>query len=298
LAQAGKPEHLDKITFTRDAAQRRLATCERIIKEAEELGEKIPSRLKDAYFQLVLYPAVCACRMNEKSLYAAMSFDPPPGEANSPADYAQKAKFAFSEIQRLTRVYNQEIAGGKWNKMMDYKPRNQPVFKMPPVAEGSENKKVFDAKSPLAVIDAAKFAELRDGKDGKLHVIEDLGVSGSSITTLPVAAPSISDENAAQAPVAEYEAKLPAGQRTVEVICVPTHRIHAGRGLRYAISLGDESPTIVDVNAAAETSQWAKNVLRGYSVGRSSHTLDSDGTVKIRLAPLDPGLVISQIRIY
>ena len=44
-----------------------------------------------------------------------------------------------------------------------------------------------------------------------------------------------------QAPFAEYEVKLPAGQRTVEVICTPTHRIHEGRGLRYAISFGDEA---------------------------------------------------------
>jgi hypothetical protein len=298
LGQTGKPEHLDKITFTRAEAQRRLEACERIIDEVQTLGEKIPERLKDAYFQLVLYPAVCACRMNEKFLYARMSYDPPPGETNSPAEYAQKAKFAFSEIQRLTWVYNQEIAGGKWNKMMDYKPRKQPVFNMPPVAEGSDGKKVFDEKTPLLVIDAAKFAESHDGTVGKLHVIEDLGVSGSSITMLPITAASISDENAAQAPFAQYEAKLPAGQRTVEVICVPTHRIHAGRGLRYAISLGNEPPTIVSVNAAAETPQWDKNVLRGYSVGSSSHKLDGDETVKIRIAPLDPGLVISQIRIY
>ncbi len=84
----------------------------------------------------------------------------------------------------------------------------------------------------------------------------------------------------------------------MEVICTPTHKIHEGRGLRYALYFGSDSPTIVDVHSAAETPQWEKNVLRGYSIGKSSHKLDKDGPVKIRLAPLDPGLLISQIKIY
>jgi hypothetical protein len=298
LAQTGKPEHLDLITFSRQEAQQRLETYQKIAKAAQELDRKMPDRLKDAYFQLVLYPTLCACRMNEKFIYAAMSVSPPPGEKNSSADYAQKARFAFSEIQRLTRVYNKEIAGGKWNKMMDWKPRDRPVFQMPAVAGASKNKEVFREDSPVAVIDVADFTQLGEGHGGKLHLIKDLGVSGSSITMLPVTSPSISEENAAQAPYAEYEVKLPAGQRTVEVICVPTHRIHAGRGLRYAISLGHEPPTIVDVNSAAETPQWDKNVLRGYSIGRSVHKVDQDGMVKIRIALLDPGLLISQIKIY
>jgi hypothetical protein len=150
----------------------------------------------------------------------------------------------------------------------------------------------------VAVIAAADFSQTSEASFGKPHIIKGLGVSGASMTILPVTNPSIPDENAAKAPPAEYEVKLPAGQRTAEVICVPTHRIHEGRGLRYAISFGDESPTIVNVQSAAETPQWEKNVLRGYSIGKSSHKLDKDGIVKIRIFLLDAGLLISQIKIY
>ena len=115
---------------------------------------------------------------------------------------------------------------------------------------------------------------------------------------LPFTSPSIADENAAQAPCAEYEIELPAGQRTVEVICTPTERIHDGRGLRYAISFADQPPTIVNVHSAAETRPWEQNVLRGYAIGKSTHNLDNTGPVKLRLSLLDPGLLVSQIRIY
>jgi hypothetical protein len=297
LAQTGKPEHLDLITFSRDEARRRLEAYQRIAKEAEELGAKMPDRLKDAYFQLILYPTLCACHMNEKFIYAAMSVSPQ-RDPNSAADCAEKAKHAFSEIQRLTRVYNQEIAGGKWNKMMYWKPHDLPVFRMPSLDAPPKNKNVFKPDSPVAVIAAADFSRTSDASPGKPSVIKGLGVSGASITILPVTNPSIPDENAAKAPFAEYEIQLPAGQRTVEVICVPTHRIHDGRGLRYAVSFNDESPTIVNVDCRAETPPWEQNVLRGYSIGKSSHKLDKDGIVKIRLSLLDTGLLISQIRIY
>jgi hypothetical protein len=298
LAQTGKPEHLDLISFSREEAQKRLEAYQRIGKEAEELGQKMPDRLKDAYFQLILYPTLGACHMNEKFIYAAMSVSPKPGDANTPDYYAEKALSAFAEIQRLTQVYNTEIAGGKWNKMMDWKPRNRPVFRMPAVGPSPENKEVFKTDSPLKIINAADLTLTGEGSSAKLHLIKDLGASGASITMLPFTSPSISDENAKQAPFAEYEVELPAGQRDVEVICTPTQKIHEGRGLRYALYFGDESPTIVDVNSAAETPPWEKNVLRGYCIGKSTHKLDKDGTVKIRIAPLDPGLLISQIRIY
>ena len=58
LAQSGKPEHLDLITFSRDEAQRRLDAYQRIAREATELNQAMPDRLKDAYFQLILYPTV------------------------------------------------------------------------------------------------------------------------------------------------------------------------------------------------------------------------------------------------
>ncbi|MGA2061755.1 MAG: glycosyl hydrolase 115 family protein [Thermoguttaceae bacterium] len=298
LAQTGKPEHLDLISFSRAEAQQRLEAYQHIGKEALELGQKMPDRLKDAYFQLVLYPTLGACRMNEKFIYAAMSVSPKPGDTNTPDYYAEKARAAYSEIQRLTRVYNTEIAGGKWNKMMDWKPRNRPVFRMPAVGPSTEKKEVFKPDSPLAVIDAANYAKIGEGTSAKLQLIKDLGASGTSITMLPFTSPSISDENAEQAPFAEYEVELPAGQRSVEVICTPTEKIHAGRGLRYALYFGNETATIVDVNSAAETPPWEKNVLRGYSIGKSTHKLDTGGTIKIRIAPLDPGLLISQIKIY
>ena len=185
---------------------------------------------------------------------------------------------------------------------MDWKPRNRPVFRMPGVSESATNsaanKAVFKQDSPLVVVNAADFTKTGEGGVGKLHSIKGLGISGASITMLPFTSPSISDENAAQALFAEYEIKLPGGQRTVEVICTPTERIHEGRGLRYAISFDNGPATIVNVHSAAGTPAWEKNVLRGYTVGKSTHNLDKAGLVKIRLSLMDPGLLVSQIRVY
>lgn len=298
LAQTGKPEHLDLITFSRNEAEERLKAYQRISKEALELNHKIPSRLKDSYFQLILYPTLSACHMNEKFIYGAMSISPTSDDSKPSAYYADKARYAYSEIQRLTQVYNKKIAGGKWNKIISWHPRNRPVFKMFLTSGSSKQDKVFKEDSTHVVIPAAHFTHQHDRNFGKVHLIKGLGVSGESITILPFSHPSLSEENAIQAPSVEYEVQLPKGQRIVEVLCTPTHKIHEGRDLRYTIYFGDEPPQIVSVHSASKTPEWKKNVIRGYSSGKSSHILEKAGLVNIRIGLLDPGLLISQINIY
>jgi hypothetical protein len=71
--------------------------------------------LQDAYFLLVLYPAVCPFKMNEKVLGAKL------GKMDLAND-AQK------EIQAMTLRYNEKIAGGQWRDIIDWRPRQQPAF--------------------------------------------------------------------------------------------------------------------------------------------------------------------------
>ena len=66
----------------------------------------------------------------------------------------------------------------------------------------------------------------------------------------------------------------------------------------FDVTRGSNRKVIVDVDCRAETPTWVQNVQRGYSIGNSSHKLDKDGIVKIRLVLLDAGFLISQIRIY
>jgi hypothetical protein len=82
------------------------------------------------------------------------------------------------------------------------------------------------------------------------------------------------------------------------VKCLPTHRIYDGLGLQYAISVNGDTLQIVNVDADADTPQWSRNVLRGYSTGETKHQLDASGQAVIRLYLLDTGLVVNELNIY
>jgi hypothetical protein len=294
LAQAGKPEHINLVEFSREEAEQRLSDYQRIAQKADELGKRVPASNKDAYFQLIQYPVRCAALMNEKWLCAKMSLEPGLSESVA-TDYADKARSAYSQIKQLTDYYNKEVSDGKWNGMMSWNPRHRPVYQMPQTRmSGDKSSERFRTNETVVVIRADQFTEKSQG----LHVLQGLGVSGVSITMLPFTKPSIEDQGYQDAPHVDYEVRLPKGERKIEVVCLPTHRIHEGRGLRYAISVDGGAPHIENVHSPSKTSDWGTNVLRGYSSASFSFTLDQDMIVMLRIAILDAGLAISEIRIY
>ncbi|MBN1515017.1 glycosyl hydrolase 115 family protein [Candidatus Sumerlaeota bacterium] len=118
LAQEARPEHIDRVPFSEQEQNRRLAEYQAITDRAEEIHAQLPPEYRDAFFQLVLYPVKAADLMNQKQTYAQQG----------QADLAIKA---YDEIQHITRRYNKEIAGGKWDGIMDASPRKLKVFNRP-----------------------------------------------------------------------------------------------------------------------------------------------------------------------
>ena len=118
LTQQAKPEHIDRVTFSKVEQDQRLAAYARISREAEAIQASIAPEYHNAFFELVLYPVKCADLMNQKQAYAVR------GEAD-------KAIGAYEGIRELTHYYNKKLAGGKWDGMMDMAPRNTRVFHRP-----------------------------------------------------------------------------------------------------------------------------------------------------------------------
>lgn len=282
LAASGKPEHMDKIEFPENEMRERISTYHSIADKTKELKKRIPEHLQDAYFQLILYPVLGAAYMNEKHFYAQM------GEAD-------KSKHAYDEIKKLTNIYNTEIAGGKWSGMMNMSPRDRKVFDIPEVKEPKT--KIVSSDKLLIPIRAIAAGELTYDET-QLHLIPGLGISNESISWKLFIGPMYNEEQIENAPSASIKLELPKGKRAIELICVPTHAVHEGRGLRTAIHLGNNTPVIVDVNTPSGTETWSKNVIRGYSSVKNEFVLEEDNIVELKLSLLDPGMAISKIFIY
>jgi len=139
-----KPELLEPGTFSlvyyREADEV-FADFQAAAAKAEEIYGKLPENQRDAFFELVLYPAKASAIVTElyitagrNQLYASQ------GRASA-NDLAAQARALFQADADLSANYNHTLAHGKWDHMMDqthigYTYWNQPtVNAIPKVTE-------------------------------------------------------------------------------------------------------------------------------------------------------------------
>jgi len=114
-----------------DEVQQRINAYDKLEKQTESLYTKLPDQLKDSFFELVAYKVIGASNMNKKLLYAYKSRECAKQGRVIANKYADLSRQAFERIKSETEKYNLKIAGGKWNHIISYHPRNLPVFDMP-----------------------------------------------------------------------------------------------------------------------------------------------------------------------
>ena len=299
LAAAGKPEHLSGTDFTAEDINFRLKEYNSLLAETKLVEKLIPQRLKDAYFQLIAYPVAAACSMNEKIFYAELSLRLSRAGDPRGTEFAEKAKAAYANIITLGIKYNHEIAGGKWNGMMDDHPRGREIFNLPDLnakaphaAEG-----IISQRHPIKVLSAKNYTKVGNDR-GRLKIVTGLGSSGAGLTVLPLEMKTYAQTNISNAPYAEYQLPLKKGNNKINVKCLPTFPLYSGMKLRYAISVDGSAPEFVDLATLAETKVWSLNVLRGYAMGETNFNSNVDQTVKVRIYFPDPGLVLNVVSAY
>ncbi len=324
LGHACKPEHLlsgvygvkTTVPFTSVETQRRLSEYSRITAAAEVLYADLPEDRKDAFYQLVLYPVKAAALMNQKHLCARMAQETAGKES---AELAEKSRRAFEEIKQITDYYNREMAGGKWDGMMSWHPRDLDVFDMPsttpatPALQGGPDaaqhkadggSKTATAGSPgkevaasIVTMSATDYIDSHDGMFAEWRRIEGLGLGGAGLTTMPFTSPPLTEKELDRAPCCKFSFEAEGSTCELEVRCLPTHRIHEGRALRYAVSIDDGPVQVADVDSPAKSRDWFPNVMRGYSVGKTVHKLKPGATHDIKLHLLDAGMVLNRLEL-
>jgi hypothetical protein len=302
LAQSGKPEHIPYITYRPDQIEQRLQDYRKLMQQARSLAAQIPSRLTDAYYQLILYPVSGAALMNEKILCARQSLKhAQQGKKEEALKLAQRAQAAYDQIQVLTEHYNHGIGQGKWDGIMSSHPRDREVFAMPAVATPEsitmDSNEISEQPAVPVTLAASDYIKKHDNGEARVVTIPQLGINGSAVTLQPFTSPSWELNESSNAPSLQYRVALTSGRHRVRVKCLPTHRVHEDRQLRYTVSLGDEDPQVVNVDSPSGSRTWSTNVLRGYSEGLTQHRIQHDGEQVLTLRLLDPGLAITCIEI-
>ena len=269
---------------------------------AKVYAEDIPAHLKPAYFQLVHYPVAASAAMNRKMLYAYKSrLYAEQNEAELPAYYARLATDAYNEIAALDYTYNKDMLDGKWELMMDMKPRDLPVFQAPvlPVAPPAT---VSTPSIPVipALVETAGTPVEGDRmialnahshtNDIRLETIESLGHSGKAVRL-----PAAKRINIKQ-PHLEYKVTTSSsGDVTIRTATIPMHPVHGNSEMRYAIVIDRQEPIIVSSAAEFLSEKWAENALRNQSLITTKAHIASPGEHTIRIYALDEELIFDQL---
>lgn len=177
-----KPEHLAfttkeifSIADNGDETDQRLEAWRALGAFTAATAQKLPPEAQDAFFELIGYPVTAAALMNDKWLaldrYQSYS---KLGRAQV-VEFLDQAQSAQKEIARVTEIYNNRTAGGKWRYIMSDNPRAQPVFALPKIAvperpfspaklglaiEGADHAVFPDANGPVSTNSLPQFNKL------------------------------------------------------------------------------------------------------------------------------------------
>ncbi|ETT44431.1 hypothetical protein C162_24605 [Paenibacillus sp. FSL R7-269] len=116
-----KPEIIRPDTFSllhHQEAQRMLAEALRLERAAAAYELELPEALRDAYYQLVYYPAAASANVNAMQIYAGLSRLHARRGSVFANSYAVLAEEAIQRDKQLEQRYNTGISNGKWQGMM------------------------------------------------------------------------------------------------------------------------------------------------------------------------------------
>lgn len=288
-----------------DEMERRISAYNEIAELSVQVYEtQIPDQLKPAYFQLVHYPVLASAAMNRKMLFAQKSRLYAEQNIELAAYYARLSIGAYNEIAALDYTYNKDMLRGKWELMMDMKPRDLPVFQKPVLPElpagvlYCEHKPVLPETPSLVetagtpvegdrmiAINACNYTN-----NIQLETIEGLGHSGKAVR-LPAA-----KKIDAKQPHLAYKMKTTSkGDVKIKIGTIPMHPVHGNTEMRYAVVIGKQEPIIVSTAAAFLTEKWAENTLRNQSLTITDAYITEPGEQVIRIYALDEELLIDQL---
>ena len=295
LGSAGKPEHVFGVKYNDDEMDNRLQQYADLGAKTEALKASLPDRLQDAYFELIEYPVKGAYYMNLKTFRAKQSLNlAAAGQREAALAYAAEARKAYRMIGVITDKYNTGIAGGKWNGIMNYKPREQSQFFMPETATMSSISP-YTVELPSEEYITVSAADYSSSK-GSIKELKGLGIAESSVAVWPMDYTLYdAEKDLDNAPYVEYSVPVKAGNNTLEARFLPTFPIHSGQSMNVAISIDGGAPTVHSLKTVATEGKWNTTVLRGYNDATISYVADADGNVSMRVYLLAPGIALSQI---
>lgn len=246
----------------------RLNAYSELSETVEKTASKVPADRQSAYFELVKYPVQAATQMNRKLLYAQL--------ARHDKEDWEKSDAAYDSIAALTQHYN-SLENGKWNRMMDFKPRKLPVF----------NRVERNAATAPMTADRKAACQWNgaEAKKGNAIVCEGLGYEGKAAEIRKGDALTFSFGN------------LKTDSVEVDIRLLPNHPVH-GDKLRFSVSLDGAEPEVIAYETKGRSEEWKENVLRNQAIRKIVLPVTGKKSHQLVIKALDEGVILDQVMLY
>jgi len=308
-----KPELIDADTYSLATGEWAavVADYNQLLTRAEAIDRKLPAANHDAFYELVLHPVQACANLNE--LYYTVALNREAAKTNQPNTnaLAEKARLLFAKDAEIKQRYH-AVAGGKWNHMMDQMHigytswHDEPKDIMPRVVTLPAGTVPTPAPTPAPAekgsyvsIEAEHYTQAINAGPVTWQRLPDLGRTLGAVTALPTtAAPTATPGGSS--PHLEYRITLSqTGPVTVSAYLAPTLDFTNTTGLRYAVSLDDEAPQIINLHTGMKPGEsnriWEKAVATSIILKTSQHTVAAAGPHVLKFWRVDPGVVLEKL---
>lgn len=301
-------EMLDDKTFNLESGEFKSVKDEFLALEAHALRQylTLKDEYRDAYKELILYPVQAMANLYE--MYYALAMNKKAFNNNQRQEnyyWASKVEEAFKRDSLLSYDYNHNIAGGKWNHMMDqvhigYSSWDAPlkniipsVSRLDPQAK-NEGGLIFKQKNGVVVMEAEHYYKALTNDKVHWGVIPDLGRTNSSIALFPYT-------QATDGCSLVYKMKTDSTLSHVKIYLVLGATLPFNlTGHRISVSVDGGKEQSMNINNDFD---WAHCYTKMYPAGAAriiEVAFDIDMIPKkephtLKISPLDPGIVFQKL---
>ncbi len=161
-------------------------------------------------------------------------------------------------------------------------------------AEQIKQEQGFVENNGYISIEAGHYTKKVNSDGVDWMVLPGYGRTYDGITISPVTAKST--QPGGKGPHLEYRLNLSdTGEVKVEAYISPTLDFTNTKGLHYAVSVDDEQPQIVNINADESDAAWRKDVSCNIKILVTSHHISKPGVYILKYWMVDPAVVLQKI---
>ncbi len=270
-----------------------------VAEKIKEVESTIRPELKDAYFAAIKYPVLAAEAHARKMLEAqrARSLMQGSNTLKGMFDYnnrlytaTAKSQKAYQEVRSLTEYYNDTMAGGKWKRSMNMRPRDLPVFLAPSLPTLLTDKEVDEYVKKASKSEAHPLktdgAIARNACDYQKATAGAQPVQMLGHSMNAVALPKDGE-------LTYNFATEKDGDAVLRVALIPTQPNDKG-DIRFSVSVDGAAPQVFSLKEPFRSERWKLNVLRGQAVRELKLDGLKAGNHTLAIKALDNHIVVDQ----